>query len=266
MGFPRILLAFTAIATLAGCGTLPDGRLWGADATLTPGWERVRSSAIEAARDPWVWGPLAGAAAFQVDNWDHRVSDWARDNTPVFGSTENARQWSDYLRDASEWANYLTIIATPGGGDAGDWMIAKSKGVLVQAAAASATNFATRELKKTFDRDRPNGADRESMPSGHTSESAVHSRLASRNLASIEMEPGTRRALDAGLTAFTIGTSWARIEAGWHYPSDTLVGMALGHFIGSFVNDAFLGLEDSRASVAFAPHPDGFALSWRWAF
>ncbi len=266
MGFCRALLALMAIMTLSGCGTLPDGRLWGADATLAPGWERIRTSAIEAARDPWVWGPLAGAAVFQVDNWDHRVSDWAQDHTPVFGSQDDAEQWSDYLRDASEWANYLTIVATPGGSDTGQWVAAKARGVLVQAAAASATNFATGELKSTFDRERPNGADRESMPSGHTSESAVHTRLASRNLASIDMDPGTRRALDVGLAALTIGTSWARIEAGWHYPSDTLVGMALGNFIGSFVNDAFLGLQDSRVSVAFAPQPDGFAMSWRWAF
>ena len=266
MDFRRMLLALTAIATLSGCGTLPDGRLWGGDATLTPGWERVRAAAVDAARDPWVWGPLVGAAVFQVDNWDHRVSDWAQDHTPVFGSQDDAEQWSDYLRDASEWANYLTIIATPGGSDAGEWVAAKARGVLVQAAAASITNFSTGELKATFDRERPNGADRESMPSGHTSESAVHARLASRNLASIEMDPGTRRALDAGLVALTLGTSWARIEAGWHYPSDTLVGMALGHFIGSFVNDAFIGLADPRLSVALAPQPDGVALSWRWAF
>lgn len=262
----RVLVLPVASMLLAGCGTLPDGRLWGQDATLVPGWAQVRESAVGAARDPWVWGPLVGAAVFQIDDWDRRVSDWARDDTPIFGSTEDARQWSDDLREASEWANYLTIVATPGGSDAGDWMIAKARGVLVQASAASATNFLTGELKATFDRERPNGADRESMPSGHTSESAVHTRLASRNLASIEMDPGTRRALDAGLVALTFGTSWARIEAGWHYPSDTLVGMALGNFIAAFVNDAFLGLRPSTARVAVAPADGGALLQWSWAF
>jgi hypothetical protein len=47
-----------------------------------------------------------------------------------------------------------------------------------------------------------------------------------------------------------IGTSWARIEAGWHYPADTLFSMALGNFIASFVNDAFMGPPDPRSSMA----------------
>ncbi|MCU0974934.1 MAG: phosphatase PAP2 family protein [Steroidobacteraceae bacterium] len=266
MGLQRLFIALVSIATLSGCSTLPDGGRWGEDATLVPGWERIRASAVEAARDPWVWGPLLGAAAFQIDDWDRRTADWARENTPVFGSTDNAAQWSDDLRSASAWAHYATILATPGGEEPGEWLLAKAKGALVQAAATSATSNLTSALKDASGRERPNGTDDLSFPSGHTSSTAVHARLASRNLESIDLDPGTRRALDAGLAALTIGTSWARIEAGYHFPSDTLVGMALGHFIGSFVNDAFLGLESSRVSVAPAPLPDGAAVSWRWEF
>jgi membrane-associated phospholipid phosphatase len=262
----RIFIASAAIAALTGCATLPDARPWGGDATLTPGWERVRTSAVEAALDPWVWGPLLGAAAFQIDDWDRRTADWAREQTPVFGSTRNAARWSDDLRSAATWAHYATILATPGGDDAGGWLLAKARGSLVHAAAVSATSNLTSALKDTTGRERPNGTDDLSFPSGHTSSAAVHAQLASRNLGSIGLEPGTRRALDAGLAALTIGTSWARIEAGYHFPSDTLVGMALGHFIGAFVNDAFIGLDDSRMSVALAPQQGGGGVSWRWVF
>jgi hypothetical protein len=34
-----------------------------------------------------------GAAAFQIDDWDHRASDWAREHTPVFGSQRDAERW-----------------------------------------------------------------------------------------------------------------------------------------------------------------------------
>jgi hypothetical protein len=64
------------------------------------------------------------------------------------------------------------------------------------------------------------------------------------------MSDGTRTALDVGLHALTIGTSWARIEAGWHYPADTLFSMALGNFIASFINDAFMGLSEPHSSLA----------------
>jgi hypothetical protein len=265
---PAQLLAamLTAWAALSGCATLPNGRLWGEDVTLRPGWDRVRSSAVEAARDPWVWAPLVGAAAFQIDNWDRRTSDWAREHTPVFGSQPSAEDWSDDLRKASVWAHYLTLAATPAGDDVDDWLISKAKGTLVHVAATSANTFVTRQLKKSTDRERPNGLAEESFPSGHTSSSAVHTRLASENLESIDMSRGVRRTLDVGLTALTIGTSWARIEAGWHYPSDTLVSMALGNFLGSFINDAFLGLEGPNASLALTPTNDGAVVRWSWTF
>lgn len=261
-----IPLLSALMLALCGCGTLPSGRGWGEDATWRPGWERVRASAVNAARDPWVWGPLIGAAGFQIDDWDRRTSDWAREHTPVFGSQRSAEDWSDDLRSASVYAHYATILATPSGDEAGEWIINKAKGALVGVAAVSLTSEATTSLKSATDRERPNGLARESFPSGHTSSSAVHTRLASRNLQSIDMSRHTRWALDAGLYALTIGTSWARIEAGWHYPSDTLFSMAMGNFIASFVNDAFLGVEPGDAGLALSASGDGAMVSWRWRF
>lgn len=251
----------------AGCATLSDGRGWGENATIAPGWERVRSAAGSAARDPWVWAPLLGAAVFQIDDWDRRTSDWAREHTPVFGSQRNAEQWSDDLRDASAFAHYITVAATPSGRDAAEWIVNKARGTLVGIAAVSATVVATNGLKSATDRRRPNGDDSASFPSGHTSSSAVHTRLAARNLQSIDMSEGWRRAADVGLTAMTLGTSWARIEAGWHFPADTLVGMSIGNFLGAFVNDAFMGLDPDRTtSLAFQAVHGGAMVQWRWSF
>ena len=263
---PRGILAFTLIFA-GGCTTLPSGRGWGEDATLSPGWARAREVAIEAARDPWVWAPLIGAAAFQIDDLDRRTSDWAREHTPVFGSQRNAERWSDDLRDASAIAHYATIIATPSGDEPREWIVNKAKGALVDAAAVAATGFTTNAIKDISDRERPNGDDSASFPSGHTSSAAVHARLASRNLESIEMSDGWRGGANVGLTALTLGTSWARIEAGWHYPSDTLVGMALGNFIASFVNDAFLGSpEPESGALAVTATGDGALLGWSVRF
>jgi hypothetical protein len=213
-----------------------------------------------------VWAPLIGAAAFQIDDFDRRTSDWAREHTPVFGSQRHAEQWSDDLRDASAAAHYLTILATPSGDAPSEWIVNKAKGALVDAAAVAATGFTTNAIKDIADRERPNGDDSASFPSGHTSSAAVHTRLASRNLQSIEMSEGWRRGADVGLTALTLGTSWARIEAGWHYPSDTLVGMALGNFFASLVNDAFLAGPERGGTIAVMPADEGVVLSWSWSF
>jgi membrane-associated phospholipid phosphatase len=262
----RLSWSVVCLQLLCGCTTLPEGRGWGADATVRPGWQKVREAASNAARDPWVWAPLLGAAAFQIDDWDRRTADWARERTPLFGSTRNAKRWSDDLRNASSVVHYATLAAVPSGPEPREWLLNKTRGTLVHVAAVSSTVFLTRLGKTSFDRERPNASDRESFPSGHTSSSAVHTRLASRNLQSLDLSASTRRALDGGLYALTIGTSWSRVEAGFHFPSDTLVGMALGNFMASFFNDAFLGLADPNASLALSSLPEGVQLQWRIAF
>ena len=255
------------IAWLAGCSTLPNGRGWGEDATLAPSWARVGQAAVQAARDPSVWAPLAGAAVLQIDGWDRRVSDWARRDTPVFGSQVNAERWSNTLRSASVVADGATVLFTPSGDLASDWILDKVKGYAVDLAAATAAIETTSGLQRLTDRTRPNGTNNMSLPSGHTTTSAAYTQLASRNLDVIDLDPSARAALDFGLDALTVGTAWARVEAGEHFPADTLVGMAIGNFFGHWFDAAFLGLAgNSRTTVVITPLRNGLALRWETRF
>lgn len=225
----------------------------------------MRDAAQSAASDPWVWAPLATAAILQVDNLDRRTSDWAREHTPIFGSQSNAEQWSDDLRSTSVALGLVTLLATPDGDDASQWLISKAKGGAVEVAAVAVTSAATVALKGATVRERPNGADNESFPSGHASAAAVHGQLAKTNLESIAMSPGLRLTADLGVDAVIVGTAWARVEAGWHYPSDTLVGMALGTFVASFATRAFLP-ETSQDSVGLVATDGGALLQWNVRF
>lgn len=250
--------AFLLICSaLCGCQSLPHDRLWGREVTPAPGWARFAAAARDAVTDPWVWAPLAGAAALQLDDADHRLSRWARDHQPVFGSVDDATNWSDYLRDTAAYAHYATMLAARSG-ECGEWWADKARGALGNAAAVATTVGLTRTLKTGLERARPSGSDREGFPSGHTSSAAVHARLASRTLEFTALRPGARRALSAGMHTLMLGTAWARVEAGWHYPADTLAGMALGRFIGSLFHDAFVDPRrpSSGWTVLIYPRPD----------
>jgi len=229
--------ALLSIGLLPGCGTLPHDRSWGADADIAPGWAHAASSARRAALDARVWAPLAAAAALQIDGWDREASDWAREHAPVFGSPAAARRRSDEWRDAADYA-WLASAVVAESGDA--WIVNKARGLAVGAAAVTANSALTGAMKSGFARERPNGYDRRSLPSGHASGAAVRAALASRHLEFAPVRPAARTALDLGLDAITLGTAWARVEAGVHYPSDVLCGMALGRFLGTWFNDAFL--------------------------
>ncbi len=242
--------AMVSIALLlCSCGTLPNGRGWGQDATIKPGWKKVGESAIRAAKSPYTWAPLAGALLLQVDDWDENISDWAVDKTPLFGSQRSAVNASDTLRDLSVAASIITTLATPSGDSSNDWLAAKSKGIAVEASANLLAGGVTSALKNWTDRTRPDGSDDRSFPSGHSSVSAINATLAAHNLQSIEMGANYRRAMKIGFGVLAGGSAWARVEANLHYPSDVLVGAALGHFIGAFVNDAFLGLSGSETQA-----------------
>jgi membrane-associated phospholipid phosphatase len=261
-----LLAGFTTCVALAGCATLPAGSGWGHSVTATPGWSRVRSAAVDAVRDPWVWAPLLGAAGMQIDRWDRRVSNWARRDTPLFGSQSHAANWSDGLRSAAVVADVATALCARGGGDRGQWLGDRVKGYAVDFAAVSAAIGTTVLLKKATGRTRPSGADTQSFPSGHVVTSATYDRLAARNLDAIDMPVSTRRLLDYGLNAVTFGTAWARIEAGAHYPSDTLFSIALGNFSANFFKNAFMGESAGRRhEVAVVAAPGGYLLQWRLA-
>lgn len=251
---------------LSGCATLPNGSRWGEHATVAPGWERARTSAVNAIRDPWVWAPLAGAAVLQVDHADRKVSNWARRETPVFGSQARATTWSNDLRSAAVVADAVTVLLTPSGEWGSEWVLDKFKGYGVDLAAATAAVESTSLLKKATHRVRPNDSGNDSFPSGHATTSGAYTRLATLNLEHIQMSGDLRDALEAGLQVINFGTAWARVEGGWHYPADTLAGIAIGNFCARVFNDAFLGLDGSQAKIAFTPWPGGGQLVWQFRF
>lgn len=218
---------------------------------------------MDAAKSPWVWGPLAGAAVLQVDSWDEDVADWASDTTPVFGSVQHAADWSDGLRDVAVLGYAASVLATPSGRLDGDWLVAKTKGALVGVAAAATTYNVTSGLKSLASRERPNGVDDRSFPSGHASTAAVFDTLTVRNLRSIDTSPALRTTFEIGAGAITAGTAWARVEAGVHYPSDVLVGIALGNFMATFFTEAFLGIGPG-AKFAFGAEPARGGAIVRW--
>jgi membrane-associated phospholipid phosphatase len=86
-------------------------------------------------------------------------------------------------------------------------------------------------LKGTIQRERPDGSDMASFPSGHSTRAFSYATFASRNLELVDLPEGARTGLRVGLFTLAGATAWARVEAGKHYPSDVLAGAALGRFM-----------------------------------
>ncbi len=210
-------------------------------------WKKAASRAIT---DRGTWIPLAGAGVVSIDGWDERISDWAIDNTPIFGSQENAKRASDTLWLATQLAMAGTALAVPNGPDAWEWKLER---LLLEESAVILTDGVTGGLKRLTHRERPDGSNFNSFPSGHSSEAFVQARMACLNVNDLPgLSRGWRVTLKSTFTSIAAATAWARVEGGKHYPSDVLFGAALGNFIAIFVHDAFLPPESTtqfRASL-----------------
>jgi membrane-associated phospholipid phosphatase len=213
-----------------------------------------------------ILGPLLAAGATQIDGWDRRISNWARRQTPVFGSQTNAANWSDYLRSASVVTGWASIAVAPSGPFGKEWLWNKVKGSAVDVVAAELAIESTAGLKRVTNRERPNGYDNQSMPSDHTATSAVNTRIAADNLELSGFDERAELGADITLDALTAATAWARVEAGAHFPSDTLVGASIGNFFADFFTAAFLAAPESQAQMRLQTIPKGATLQWRLAF
>lgn len=261
---PRCGAVFALFTVMAhGCGTMNNGRAWGEDVSVSPGFQRARQSAVVAVGDPVTWAPAVGALLIGLAHADKPIERSLNRRTPVFGSPNDAGHASDHLRDATRAMQLATLILTPSGATFDEVALNKARGFAVEYAAEFATKSATSGLKSAVSRARPNDGPRSSFPSGHSSDAFANAALARENLAVIDMNSSARVTLQWGTTALAAATAYARVEAGVHYPTDVLAGAALGNFLSRWLYNAFIG---TPLSVAVAPIHSGALLTVGWNF
>ena len=252
--------------SVTGCGTMKNGRAWGEDVFRPPEGERMWNAARNAFLNPQTWVPLAGAAVFAIDDLDEQTSNWAVRHNPIFGSVDNAKDYSDDLKDILEAEAIVTAILTPSDKDAYQWGKSKLKGGLVELAAFGATAGATDIIKDVTDRQRPDKSNDNSFPSAHASRAFSAATLSNRNLKYIEINDTLRTGLQITNTVMASGVAWARVEGDRHYPSDVLFGAALGHFLTAFIHDAFLNLPEDEVELGVYPNKDGVIVAVSFRF
>jgi len=160
-----------------------------------------------------------GLGAFLAYQVDDRVQDYAQkeqllpDRVSQFGDLYG-ETWSAWLLPAS------IIITSKSANESNHEMLEKLE---FATSALVANGVVTVILKKLIGRERPNGSNNRSMPSGHTSNSFAVAAVANELYG---QKVGTVAYLIAGLVAIS------RINDNDHYLSDVIAGAGLGTIIG----------------------------------
>ena len=243
-------LAFLLILLLVlqGCMTPVEPRL-GDHVTLRPGWSKLQRAGGRALEDPNVWATFLGAALLQIDGLDRELSDRARENTPLFGSTESALQASEDLASLGDLGYVTTALLVPGPESPGDWFGNKAKLLGSEWLAVELTGETATAIKGYTQRERPNGENEMSLPSYDATSAAIRSHMANLNVAHLPIDEDSKTVLNFGLDSIGVLAAWSRVEAGKHYPSDVLVGWALGSFFGHIANE-FIDPDTQNLQIA----------------
>jgi len=244
---PMVLFAIAFVLfAVAGCGTLSNGRGWGQDAIYPVDLKKIPRAALNALLDPQTFVPATGALVFGLSKWDKKVSHWATEHNPIFGSTTNAANSALYFEIPLYTEVFITALATPSGDDSKDWVSSKLKGMAVEGAAELVTVGVTSLLKDVTGRTRPNGGSHASFPSGEASAAFSSVALSNRNLDSIQLPQEVKIPLKVVNILLGTTVAWARVEAQAHFPSDVLAGAAIGNFLSLTLHDSFLNLPKDR--------------------
>lgn len=196
------------------------------------------SHALRAAlSDPGTWIPAAAAVIVALTGRDHEICDRAAEDTPVFGSRHEAIESSDVLRETSYVGMVATTPLVPRAQSSfeiwGDTMLAEHAGLATAAGV-------TWTLKRITRRERPDGSDFHSFPSGHATRAFAARGAIAYNLHRSTLARPARIGADAAFTLVAAGTAWARIEGGAHHTTDALAGAAIGNFFGRFLAEALV--------------------------
>lgn len=222
---------------LTGCASSGEPQRWQA-----PTWQELRQAAVDTAREPAVWVPLLAAGALQIGDADHEVAEWAADERPLFGFRSRADNASDILRWGLVGAAAASAVVA---GPTDEPSNTREQRLLATGLGLGSTASLTLGLKSMTGRERPDGSNDESIPSGHSSTASAAYTHLGHNLQALGWSPASRRSARWIAGAGLAVNGWARLEAEQHYPSDVLVGMALGHYLAEFFSRAFMPSNDN---------------------
>lgn len=245
-----LLAILVTVTSISGCGLARD--------TL-PSMDRVVHHAKISAKQPATWLPIATAAAIGITGVDNRITDWASDETPIFGSQSSARRNSDNFRDALVAGMSLSSVFAPTNADDNAF---PTRRVVANTLAFSAVAGIVEVGKVGFGRDRPNNRDDRSFPSGHSSGAFSSAFLIEKNLNATVERPWLRNTIKAGVFASATAVAWARVEAEEHHPTDVLFSAGLSNFVVNTIYNAVMSEDQAAVTpIALEASRDGFMFS-----
>jgi len=202
-------------------------------------WSMIKSPS-KWDNDDWTNFGLTGGLAFTAYMFDHDVISWMKNNRS--DGTNTISDFFEPLGRSSSFMPFSLVIGTYGiGALTQSYRLKKTSLLALESFAVS--GFFVQALKFSINRARPYYGSH-SFPSGHSAAVfAVASVFAYEYKDKIWL--GTALYVAATLTALS------RVNDLRHYPSDVIIGSAMGYFMGRYISK----IHDPHKSMALNLYP-----------
>ena len=196
-----------------------------------------------------------------------RASDILAIDRSVNNFSGSARVASDVLVASSFAAPLILLTFEESRADAGTWGVMLLETVLLNEALTGMTKaLVTRPRPFTYNEtlsseERTTDDNTFSFFSGHTSHSAALAFFTARVISVYVDRPAVRTVAWTVAALLPAATGWMRYEAGKHFPTDVVVGYAVGASVGLLIPYLHRSRKRSSSERAFRVVPYGLGIA-----
>lgn len=262
-----LILVILLLSFCNGCSYFKRKGNWGKKALWPISGSKISDAFIKNLKSPHVWAPAAGAGVIHLSGYDKKISSWASEHNPIYGSQKNASNASDKINQILYIESGASVLLTPSwNGSEGDYLARKLKGGAVTFLSMSLAEDFNNNVRKYVKRERPNGSDMRSLPSGHATSAGSSTAVLRRNMSNVGLDDNWYRVVNGLNTTLAAGVMWARVEAKAHYTTDVLMGYSVGNFISGFIFDSLMNLEPEENISLYPNEYKGMTFAYSMSF
>ena len=227
-------------------------------------YDRIWRSAMTAIEHPNTWIPLSGAVVIYATNTDKKISKFAVKHKFIYGDKYSANRYSNiFTRYVLNISDYVVSIASPCIHENDSWLFEKTKRIIVHN-IAFITAYETKDIIKFQAlRLRPNKHDHFSMPSGHALMPILFCNLINQDIQRMDIPKRANSGIRGLVYSFGYIAAWGKIEGNSHYPTDSLVGAAIGNFFATFFYELIMNPKKNNFQIGIKPIKTGAAIQIR---
>jgi hypothetical protein len=224
--------------------------------SIIPPASRWKETAVTNLQKTDVWMPTVAAILVRVE--DNHISHYAREKTPVFGNQQAAENFSKQGKTASKQIAIASAVVAGLQGD--DIIDSMSEQLIATGYMLDTSSLVVSGIKNVSNRERPDGSDQLSFPSFDAMEAFSGAQFTSENMHRQGWFGDQQWLADTLLYGNASAVAWSRIEAGRHYPSDVLVGAAIGNFFASWAQSLWVDKTDHNV-LTIMPTQNGICMN-----